>query len=127
MTRPRAALFPLLLLALGLLSACEESVDPFLETDRYFTLFGYLDTDLDTQYVRVIPLRRLVETPPPGPLDATVVSTDLVTGERVVWRDSVVTFANGRTGNVFYGVFNPHLGHRYKLEVADAQGRTTTR
>lgn len=126
MTRLRALSFLVLLLATGLLSACEEAVNPFLESDRYFSVYGYLDTDQDTQYLRVIPLRRLVEPPPPGPLAATVVTTDLVTGERHTWRDSLVTFRDGTSGNVFVGEFTPAYGHRYRLDVTDAEGRTTS-
>ncbi len=120
----RAAVVPLLLAAC-LLSACDETVDPFLPSDRYFSLYGYLDTDRDVQYVRVIPLRRLVEPPLPGPLDATVTTTDLMTGEQVVWRDSVITFSDGSSGNVFYGAFRPYFGHRYRIEVVSADGNST--
>ena len=38
MTRLRALSFLVLLLAAGLLTACEEAVSPFLESDRYFVL-----------------------------------------------------------------------------------------
>ncbi len=123
---PRRAFVPALLAALCLFSACSETVDPFIDAGRYFSLYGYLDTDRDTQYVRVIPLRRRVDLPPPGPLDATVVTTDLVTGEQRAWRDSLVTFSDGTTGNVFFGVFRPHFGHRYRIEVRDEAGNTAS-
>lgn len=123
-TSSRNALLPALLVAVCALSACSEDVHPFIDAGRYFSLYGYLDTDRDTQFVRVIPLRRRVDTPPPGPIGATVVTTDLVTGERVTWRDSVVTFSDGSSGNVFVGLLRPHFGHRYRIEVSDSAGNT---
>ncbi len=40
-----------------LLTGCEEEVNPFVEEDRFFTLFGYLDTASNNQYVRLMELR----------------------------------------------------------------------
>ncbi len=123
---PRRALAPsALVLALCLLAACEDSVSPFIETDRYFTLYGFLDTDQPVQYVRVIPVRRRVDVPAPAPLGATVRTRDLDTGETQAWQDSVVTFSDGSWGNVYFSPFTPLFGHRYQIEVADAEGRTT--
>ena len=66
-----------------LLNACEESVNPILESDQRFTIFGTLDMDQDTQYVRVIPIRRTLETDASAPLNVTFTSTDLVTDETI--------------------------------------------
>ena len=46
-----------LLVSVLFVMGCEESVNPFVEEDRYFTVFGYLDTAAEEQFVRVIPLR----------------------------------------------------------------------
>lgn len=116
-----------LVLALSALwGACDETVDPFLSDARYFTIYGYLDTDRDTQYVRIEPLRRTVDLPPPGPLDGvTVTMTEVETGREVVWQDSLIAFSDGTFGHVFKTVFRPQYGRRYRIVVRGAQGETS--
>ncbi len=103
-------------LAIGL-GACEESVNPILESDQQFTIFGTLDMDQDTQYVRVIPIRRTLETDASAPLNVTFTSTDLVAGETITWRDSLVGFPDGSFGHVFYTPLRLRPGHTYRVEV----------
>lgn len=116
-----------LLVAAGLLSAgCEEGVNPFTNTDRYFSVYGYLDPAADTQFVRVVPLRQRIEVPAPGPLDVQVTVEDLETGTTYPLRDSLVTFADGSYGHVFYALFEPIHDHAYRLTVRRPDGPTTT-
>ena len=114
---------PLALAALAL-SGCEEAVNPFVNTDRYYTVFGYLNTDRDTQYVRVIPLRLTIDADP-GPVRAVVTTTDETTGETIVWRDSVISFFDGTEGHVFRAAFRPQHGHVYRLLVRRDDGMET--
>lgn len=107
------------------LAGCDEDVYPFLETDRYFSVYGYLDTDAEVQYLRVVQHRRTVDPPPPGPLDATVTTEDIATGAVTVWRDSLVTFRDGTQGNVFYARFPVLAGHAYRLTVTDGAGNSS--
>lgn len=112
-------LLPLVLATAG----CEDAVDPFIDSNRYFTIFGYLDTGLDTQFVRVIPLRQTVETDTEAqPLDATVTLTELQTGYTFPMRDSLIWFDNGRAGHVYYAVFHPAPGRSYLIEVERSDG-----
>ena len=105
---------------------CEESIAPFLETNRYFTIYGYLDTGADVQYVRVEPLRRLIDPPPPGPIDAEVSITELETGQVITWTDSLVTFDNDIYGHVYYANFTPVHNYTYRLDVRRSDGATTS-
>jgi hypothetical protein len=107
----------LCLVVLLLLGACEDTVDPILDSDRQLTLFATLDMARDTQYVRVIPIREDLLTDPSSLLEVTFTSTDLATGEILVWRDSLITFANGTTGHVFYTPLRIAPGHTYLIEV----------
>lgn len=125
--RLAAVLAPIALVAAVLLtSGCEESVYPFLDTPRYFTVYGFLSTDADTQVLRVEPVRRTVDIPPIGPLDAVVTTTDLATGTVTTWRDSVVRFTDGTRGHVFFGTFRAQHGRRYRLDVTRSDGMSTT-
>ncbi|MCH8960479.1 MAG: DUF4249 family protein [Bacteroidetes bacterium] len=114
-----------LVLAIGL-SACEESVNPILESDQRFTIFGTLDMDQDTQYVRVIPIRRTLETDASAPLNVTFTSTDLVAGETITWRDSLVNFPDGSFGHVFYSPLHLRPGHTYRIEVRSPDSGVVT-
>ena len=117
---------PFLLAAVFVLGACEESVDPILDSDRQFTLWGTLDMNADTQFVRVIPIRATLGTEATA-LEATVTSTDLETGEVVVWRDSVVTFEGGLVGHIFYAPLRVQPLHRYQIDVTAPDRELTTR
>lgn len=119
------ALVPGLALA-ALLLGCEEEVNPFIEEDRHFTLYGYLDTATDTQFVRVIALRRSLVAEAPGPLDARVTLTPLPTGTPVVLRDSLVQFRDGSDGHVFYAPLRVFPGWTYRLQIERSDGALTT-
>ena len=61
----------LALAAVALLAGCEVAFDPIEASTRYYSLSGYLDTEADTQWVRVEPLDATVE-PSSDPIDAVV-------------------------------------------------------
>lgn len=108
------------------LLGCEEAVEPFTNTDRHFSVFGFLDPASDVQYLRVTPIRQLVDPPPPGPIDAQVTVTELETGRTIAWEDSVIIFEDGTAGHVFRGRFRPLHSYTYRLEVRRSDGITTS-
>ncbi len=105
---------------------CEETVEPFTNTDRYFTIYGFLDPSVDVQYLRVTPIRQLVDPPPPGPIDAEVMITELETGRTIAWEDSLITFEDGTSGHVFLGRFRPLHSYTYRIEVQRSDGIITS-
>lgn len=107
------------------LVACEDSVSPILESDRQFTIFGTLDMDLDTQYVRVIPIRPQLETEG-DTLNVSVRTIDMETQAVTTWRDSVYVFDNGKIGHIFYAPLRVRAGKAYRLEVTPADGDLVT-
>jgi hypothetical protein len=128
--RSLAACVLVVMLAAGA-AGCSDTVDPFLDVDRDYTLFGFLDTDVDRQLIRVIPLRRRVEIPEAAPLDARVTLTDLTTGGTIALRDSLVTLTDTLTrvtqpGNIFIADFRPEHGHTYELVVEGPDGRRSS-
>ncbi len=112
---PRLSLF--LILCACLPAACDTSVDPILESNRRFSMYGTLDMNRDTQYVRVVPIRETLDSE--GTAEPTVEfrSTDLNSGKVIVWKDSVVSFRNGTVGHVYYAPLRLEGGHTYRLEV----------
>lgn len=121
------ALAGVLLVAAG----CDTSFRPFAETDRAFSVFGYLDLYADTQWVRVDALQdsALVGGEDVG---ARVRTRNLQTGEVVTWRDSA--FAVGATGRVVHNFYTtaglqPGATYRFFAEreaVGDAGAMTTS-
>lgn len=61
----------LVAIVLAVLAGCEAVLDPIEDAGRYFSMSGYLDTEADTNWVRV---ERVAETfePTPDPLDIQV-------------------------------------------------------
>lgn len=123
----RFALLPTvaLILASVTLSACETTVDPFIEEDRFFTVFGYLDTATDLQAVRVIALGRVIGSTT-GEIDATVSSTELETGVTTEWYAELITFPDSSVGSVFRGPFRPIPGYSYRFDVVRSDGASAT-
>ena len=109
----RVAIF---LISAAALLGCEESVNPILETNRQFTLFGTLDMASDTQFVRVIDIRPTLTTPPEV-LEASFSSLRVSTGEKHVWKDSVHTFDDGSVGHIFYTPLRVFPGETYTVEA----------
>lgn len=130
MTTGTSRLLALLVLVFAS-AGCSDTVDPFLDVDRDYTLFGFLDTDTDMQMIRVIPLRRRVDIPPSEPLDATVTLTDLTTGGTITLRDSLVVLSDTLTGinqpaNILIADFRPQMGHTYEIVVQGPEGKRSS-
>ena len=121
---PPPSILPYLLLFL--FAACDNSFEPISETGTdAFAVYGVLDTEADTQFVRVSPLRNRLA------LDAaaaqpTVTSTELATGRQVVWQDSLVQLDDGTTGLLFYMTRPVAPGEAYRLDVQGSGPEVTS-
>ena len=104
------------LIAASALMSCDETVDPILESDRQFTLFGTLDMASDTQFVRVVEIRPTL-TAPDQKLDATFTSRQLGLDVVHTWKDSVYTFEDGTVGHIFYAPLRVLAGKTYNVNV----------
>ena len=114
-----------LLLALGA-SACSDDIVAPPPTEAHFTLWGALNPDTTAQAIRVVPVLPVVDGERPEPLDASVTTTDLATGETTVWVDSTVTFPGGRVGHVFHTTAAVAYGSRQLVRIARSDGAETT-
>ncbi len=99
------------------LAACEETVDPILDSSRDFTLWGTLDMARDTQFVRVIPIRETLANDVPDRLPVTFTSEHVDDGTVIPWRDSLLTFPDGSRGHVFFAPLRIRSGHTYRLAL----------
>lgn len=117
-----------LLLALALLAGpgCEDSVSPNLGIDRPFTLWGIFNARTDTHAVRVFVIDEQLRLITAEPIDASVRSTDLETGEVRVWRDSLVQLGDGDFRHVYWDTFPVPEGRTYRLEAVRSDGATSS-
>jgi hypothetical protein len=120
----RRVLVPILvLISLSFWTGCEEEVSPFVEDDRFFTVYGYLDTAVNEQFLRVIQLRTEFAAAGDTSIDAAVTTTEVETGVTTAWTDSLVTFDDGTIGHIFVGRFRPVPGLHYRLNVTRSDGK----
>ena len=105
-----------------LVAGCEESVDPIIGSEYPFTLWGFMNSGADTQYVRVFPISGDIGFDSTSSLDARVFSTDLTTGEQREWDYKTVRFDSLGSGHVFWSPFRAEFEHRYRLEVVRSDG-----
>jgi hypothetical protein len=119
------------LLSVGVLllwtcSACENTVEPFTESDRVpFALFGVLNVNADTQFVRVSPVRKSLDKVTAAARPESVRSTSLASGLSTVWQDSVISLEDRSPGLVYFASFAPEPGASYVLELASKDGEPT--
>lgn len=105
------------LLCAVLVSGCAEDLAVRDVYDVPFSLYGTLNPLRDVQSMRVYEIGTLPTLGSPEPLDVDVASIDLSTGERWIWKDSVLVEPSGQVGHVFTARFQPQQAHTYRVEV----------
>ena len=106
-------------------AACDETVDAVLDSDQAYTFYGFLNPRADTQAVRIFPVASTLTPEVNNPLDGTVTSTDLETGETAAWQDTIVAFPDGTNGYVAFAPFHAVYGHSYRFTVTRSDGVTS--
>jgi hypothetical protein len=112
------------LLLVPTLVGCEETVTAPSGVDAPFSVYGVLNPRLETQSLLVSPIEPLLYDYP-DEIDAVVTSTDLYTGEAIVWSDSVVRGDRGQLDHIFVAEFRPRFGGDYRIDVARSNGASS--
>jgi hypothetical protein len=114
------------LLLTFVLSACEESFQPVQENEEYFfSINGVLDASVDTQWVRVMPVRESLMFE--SGLEAPEVTLRHVqSGQSVAMHDSVFQYSGERYAFNFWTTMPIKSEQTYSLTVKDNQGRIST-
>lgn len=108
-------------------AGCENSVEPFAETTRHFAIYGFLDADADTQFVRIEATRPNLDDDAINASNIAGVTTrNLASGEVISWRDSTLDLEGGRQSLLYWAVFRPTLGDPYRIEVVREDGATSS-
>ncbi len=108
-------------LAVLTLGACETGFDPILPSDLVYSMSGYLDTEADTNWIRIEPVSETF-VGDERPLDVAVVLQG--PGGEVPFVQSVERFQTG-PAHLFRVVADLEPGVTYTVVAAGADGRTT--
>ena len=116
----------LLLVLVISVAGCEENLPDRDDIPMPYSLYGVLSPSFDTQSIRVYPLENKPTLGDPASLGVDVTTTDLTTGSRHVWRDTVLVDPNGQHEHVYWAPFRAEFGHVYRLEaVRRSDGATS--
>ncbi|MFH5831854.1 hypothetical protein [Halalkalibaculum sp. DA384] len=94
------------------------------DDDEYiFAIQGYLDASADTQWVRVMPIRKSVDLKRDAP--ATVVLEHPESGQSAVMKDSLFEFVYTHAVN-YWSTMNIKAGETYRLTAERSDGATSS-
>jgi hypothetical protein len=91
-------------------------------SDLYFHIAGVVETETDSQFVRVDPLRPVRERSDTTPLDASGFLLDATLGLSIPMIDSLVVLDNGSIGHLMVALYRPAAGHRYQVKIVRSDG-----
>lgn len=120
-TTPKFQLLFILVFGVVFVS-CEAEFDPFETGILTASMYGYLDTAADTQFVRVMPMRQQLQRNG-EPFDGQVSITDIDSGQRYDMQDSLVTLSDGSKATVYWAAFKPKPLEQYRLVAQHNDGR----
>lgn len=105
-----------------LLTACNQSFDPLQENDRYhFSIYGYLDASVDTQWVRVGTAREALDDIP-DPTGISVTLENIGTGEMTEMTDSLFSPENFLN---YWTTMDIENEQTYRIKVEGANGNSS--
>lgn len=104
------------------LTACDDTLKPFKENDRFlFSIYGYLDTSSDRQWIRVINLQEAVDRTGGG-INGIVILEHLESGERVILEDTLYRFSDIHYAYNFRADMEILPGNTYLLTATREDG-----
>jgi hypothetical protein len=117
----------LAIVLMTLVVGCSNTVEPFSPTTRHYAIYGFLDANADTQYVRIEATRPNPEQEDQTREDLPTVSlTNVTTNEVVFWQDSTVVLEDGSEALLFWVAYQPEAGQTYRFEVKRSDGAVSS-
>ncbi len=104
------------------LSGCDNSLDAFQENRAAYSVYGYLNVNADTNFVRVHDLDVPLLPDSTRMLNATVSLTNTATGQTQVLQDSVIRFDSVYTHN-FFTTMDIKFETPYRLNIDGPDGK----
>ncbi|MDX1637743.1 MAG: hypothetical protein R3281_07225 [Balneolaceae bacterium] len=107
-------------------SNCDNSFSPLKENTQYpFSIYGYLDASVDTQWVRVAPTRNQLEMSAAKPF-IRVTLTELETDQSTAMNDSLFRLPNGVHFINVWTTMDIKPEHTYRLVAERPDGETSS-
>lgn len=100
-----------------LFAACDDTVNPIVQSTQQATMWGTLDMNSDIQRLRVVPIRPVIDARLVKDVELDLRSVDLGTGETIIWSGSEVVFDDGSIGTVFEAELKIEPAHTYRFEL----------
>lgn len=114
-------LFPLVLIAL-VINSCNDSFEPFQDNDRYnFSIYGFLDAAVDTQWIRVTPVRKELNFDGQIP-DMTLLLKNMKTNEVDTLTSKIIDFRQGFNTINAWSVMPIEPGGIYNVRAESPDG-----
>ncbi len=113
-------------IAVTSVAGCETSVEVNLGTDLPFTIWGMFNPKTNVHAIRVFEIGEQLRLVRPEPLDASVRSINLNTGETRTWRDSLIVLEDGDFRHVYWDSFPAPEGTGYRVEVISDDGEKSS-
>jgi len=126
LTSNRSVLMMVVSMLTFTMAACDDTLSPIIESDQQATMWGTLDMNADVQYIRVIPIRPVIDKRIVDSITLKLKSTDLNTGESVDWAGSEITFDDGSVGTVFKSDLKLEPEHTYRIELTSPDFKFVT-
>tara|TARA_R100001143_G_scaffold37173_1_gene34716 strand:- start:63223 stop:63810 length:588 start_codon:yes stop_codon:yes gene_type:complete len=104
-----------------LLSSCNQTFEPIKKDEAAFSIQGFLDAAVDTQWIRLTPLREQVNQPEFKP-EINVTLQDLENGETAVFNDSLILNPNGFHYLTVWTTMSVKPNHSYRLRAERPDG-----
>lgn len=107
------------------ISCIERTLDPFEDSAGFFSVYGSLNIDEQTHYIRVNDVRTPVRSKDQGVLDVAVTFENIENGNLLTLRDSVIEFSSFITHNfILDQELEPET--QYLLTVQNNKGALTS-
>lgn len=108
-----------------ILQSCDDTFEPLKENDRFFfSIYGYLDASVDTNWIRLIPLREGIDILPD--VNATVTLEHMESGTVAVMNDSLFQYVGGRISLNYWTTMELVPGDTYRLIAARDDGKQSS-
>ncbi|MDZ7718458.1 MAG: hypothetical protein U5K72_06520 [Balneolaceae bacterium] len=116
----------LLFIALFSLNSCDDTLDPVKENDRFiYSIYGYLESSADTQWVRVIHLQEEIDTTGGG-IDGTIKMENLENGESSILKDSLFQYSEDVYAYNFWTKQNIEPRGTYRITAERSDGAVSS-
>lgn len=104
-------------------SACESSFDPLEDNELYdYSMYGYLDLNADTQWIRVMPILDTLISRNSAPLDIEVTLTRESNGEVEFLNDSLFFYNNVAYAWNYWTTARLHPDEEYTVRAESPAG-----